>query len=175
MQINYDDLVTHLNESEDWQQIEDSADWLIYNGPNDIYGEPLQIALPSNPDSSDIQTHMTIAVGILATIAGIHTDTMADRITPSSVAALMDAIKHFDCEPAIFRVWLMASDHLHGYDAHVDFRTGSSPRAASLATHAHTPEKALAGLLTELKARWEHCPQCGRHLDGRDPGKEGTP
>ena len=168
MKISYDDLVAYLDQSEDWNRISAENDWLIYNGPNDIDGEPVQIALPSSPDFSDIQTHMIIAVGILATIAGIHADTMADRITPSSVKALLDAIKYFDCEPGVYNVHVVAASHRAGYEAYASFRTTSLPAADSVSARGETPEQALARLLAVLKAQWGRCPRCGRRLDGQD-------
>lgn len=172
MIVDYDDLVAYLEESEDWRPIHENPLWLNFEGPLDAMGVPLPIVLPRVKDDLSTAIYLQTAVATLAAVHDLPLATMAERITPTSVQALMDAIKYFDCEPAVFRVSLMASDRTHGYDACVDFRTSSSPKAASLATHAHTPELALRGLLTELKAKWGRCPRCGLHLDGREKGEK---
>lgn len=93
---------------------------------------------------------------------------MADEITPSSVEALMDAVKHFNCEPAVFDVKLRASNHLAGYSAYANFRTCQPAAADSVSAHGDTPEDALQDLLTVLKTRWGHCPHCKQPLNGKD-------
>jgi len=171
MQINYDDLVEYLDRSEDWHQLGTDAKWLTYNGPNDAGGEPVQIALPSSPNFSDIQPLMEMAVGTLAAVENTSRDDMADRITPTSVKALMDAIKAFDCEPSVFNVSVQASDHRADYAAYVDFRTYGKHAARGVSTNGESPEEALQSLFDVLKARWGRCPHCGQPLRGKAPQK----
>ena len=128
----------------------------------------MQLMLPSNSCAFDIETYIFIAVGILATLAGIHADTMANRITPSSVKALLNAIVHFDCEPGVFTASVQASDHQTGYTAYVDFRTYIKDAARGISTVGSSPEEALQHLLNALKTHWGRCPHCGHYLHGED-------
>ena len=168
MNVKIDDLIAYLTISDDWHGIGTDPKWLTFDGPADAEGDSIQIMLPCNPYATDAKSYITIAVGILAALEGIHADTMADRITPSSVKALMDVIKYFDCEPSVFVVTLLAADHRTGYTANVDFRTTGITPTDSVSTHGDSPEQALARLLDVLKAKWIRCPHCGQHLNGKD-------
>jgi len=173
MNVNYDDLVAYLANSEDWHQIESSLEWLEFAGPPDAEGTPRHLLLPSSALASDLQYYITTAVCVLAAVEEIPKDTMADRITPSSVKALLQAIVHFDCEPGVFTASVQASDHQTGYTAYVDFRTSIQDAAREISTHGSSPEEALQCLLNVLKTYWGRCPHCSHYLhgDGQDtPG-----
>ncbi len=165
MKINYDDLVAYLDQSEDWHQVEAESDRLLYNGPDDAYGEPVEIVLPSDTHFSDLQPLMEMAVNLLAALQGCSFNAMADIITPSSVGALMDAIKWFDCEPPIYNVTLRASSHRSGFEAYARFRSTPPCTPSELSAHGDSPEETLTRLLAVLKAKWGRCPHCGQqHL-----------
>jgi hypothetical protein len=69
----------------------------------------------------------------------------------SIVADNMNEIKNMDTEPAIFRVFLTACDHLEGFEAWVDFRHGHDEDCPSSVTcRSNTPEGALASLRSIL-------------------------
>lgn len=167
MKINHDDLVAYLNESEDWRSVGEHPLWLNFEGPLDAVGVPLHIVIPVNHTDPSSAIYLQTAVATLAALAEIDKQTMADRITSTSVKALLDAIKRFDCEPAVFYVNVTASDHQADYTASVEFRTGTRPTASAVSAHGDTPEDALQDLLTVLKAKWGRCPRCGQHLDSR--------
>lgn len=86
----------------------------------------------------------------------------------SQAKELMDEIKFFDCEPAIYKVCLVASDHNTGYDAWVDFRSNIPGAPSSLSAHGVTPEEALGILLNTLMKSWGKCPHCGNYLHGKE-------
>lgn len=168
MKINYDDLVAYLDQSEDWTKVDSSPDWLVFHSPAAPNGTPLEAVLPADPDTPLLGTHLAEVIDILATFEILSPNDMADRITPTSVKALLDAIKHFDCEPSVFYVNVTAADHQADYTANAEFRTSMLPAASSLRTDGDTPEDALQELLTVLKTKWGRCPHCGQHLNGED-------
>ena len=79
---------------------------------------------------------------------------------------LFDAIKNFDCEPGVFKVYLMASSTLDGFDAFVDFR--SFGNCSSVSSHAGSPEVALEKLYATMKNNFSRCPTCGQHIPIED-------
>jgi len=86
-----------------------------------------------------------------------------------SIQHLLDEIKSFDCEPRIFKVYLMAASHLEGFGAVADFRTYDPENIRELHVHGETPEAALQILLSQLTIRFGKCPQCGNYRDKRVP------
>ena len=82
----------------------------------------------------------------------------------------LDKIKNFDCQPAIFKVFLLCSCHMTGFDAWVSFRgTSRGGRTDSVTCHGDTPEEAVNALHETLKNNFSKCPHCGEH-----PRKETT-
>ena len=79
--------------------------------------------------------------------------------TVSHVESAMNAIKYFDCQPPVFKVFLMASDTLQGFDAWADFRSWGD--CSSVSAHGETPEEALEKLHNVLKQSFSKCPACG--------------
>ena len=77
----------------------------------------------------------------------------------SSVHQLMEAIKRFDCEQGVFKVLLIASDTLAGFDATASFRSG---KLNELSSQADTPEEALDNLYNILATNFSRCPSCGQ-------------
>ncbi len=84
-----------------------------------------------------------------------------------TIKELLDKIKYHDCEPGIFKVFLMAADHSTGYNAWVDLRSTKPGAARSVSTRGDTPEEALTSLLGVLEEKWGRCPHCGGYLNGK--------
>ena len=173
MKVKYDDLVAYLEASKDWLLAHDNPKFRTFIGPKAADDVPIRIILPTTNDDLSSAVYVVTAVATLAKFAGIPAHEMADCITPTSVQALLDAIKHFDTEPGVFKVQLTAASHLAGYDAYLDFRHSPNREHGGLAAHADTPEKALTSLLATLKDKWGPCPACGHPLAGK-PLREAT-
>jgi len=80
-----------------------------------------------------------------------------------SVGSVMQEIVNFDCQPSVFNVSLVKSDHKTGFDANVIFRSTHPDALSSLSAHNDDPEKALSILLEQLTKRWGKCEQCGSY------------
>lgn len=173
MPITHRKLVNYLRQSPDWLHTGERKQWLTFDGPPDDNGHPIQIVLPRISAIPNSMVYITTAIATLAKCAGISTETMVDRITPTSVQALLDTIKHFNSDPGVFTVQLLAGSHLAGYDAYLDFRCHKDHAHRSLSAHADTPTKALRSLLDTLQAKWGPCPVCGHPLAGK-PTREAT-
>jgi len=168
MKVNYHDLTNYLNQSDDWHLLPEDPGWLTYEGPAASDDLPAQIGLPNSDVPLKTQDLVDLAVGILASVKGIHRDRMADMITPTSARALMDAIRYSDCEPSVFTVTLQASGHIAGFQASICFRTYNPQALRSISTQADTPEEALHFLLHALRTRWGPCPTCGQQRHGEE-------
>ena len=173
MLITRDQLTAYLEQSKDWLLASDGRQWNTYDGPAAADGHPVQIVLPAPSSTPPSTLYITTAIATLAKSQNVSTATMIDRITPTSVPALLDAIKHFDSEPGVFKVQLTAAAHLAGYDAYLDFRRQADREHGGLAAHADTPAKALKSLLATLTDKWGPCPACGHPLAGK-PVREAT-
>ena len=163
MKVNYNDLVAYLKQSGDWHEVPSAEEWIIFEGPCDTDGNAIELVLPSDPNTSDVPAYISMAIATLAAVADEPIDAMANEITPTSVKALLDVIKHFDCEPAVYDVHLVAASHMSGYDATVYFRTYTKGAARSVSTHGDTPEETLQYLLIVLQDQWGPCPCCGQY------------
>ena len=78
-----------------------------------------------------------------------------------NVQELMNEIKNFDCEPGVFKVFLMASSVLDGFNAWADFR--STGTFSSVSSNGDSPEVALENLYVTLKNNFSRCPTCGQY------------
>ena len=86
---------------------------------------------------------------------------------PSEVQKLLDQIKSFDCEPAIFKVTLVVNMWSSGYSAVVLFREAPNKKATlHIEAHGETPEEALSYLLETLEKKFSKCPTCGQYQKG---------
>jgi hypothetical protein len=73
----------------------------------------------------------------------------------SIVADNMNDIKNMDTSPSVFKVFLMACDHLEGFEAWVDFRLdGGENQVNYISCRGNTPEAALASLRGVLEDKF---------------------
>ena len=77
----------------------------------------------------------------------------------------LEKIKNFDCDPGVFKVFLMCCDHMTGFDAWVSFRSpiGRRNLTESVTSHAATPEEAVKKLHESLLKHYSKCPHCGEY------------
>ena len=84
-----------------------------------------------------------------------------------SIQQYIDDIKSIKVEPGIFKVFLMGTGVMSGYDAFVTFRTYKTkhPWMSECRTHGDTPDEALYKLLVVLtQVTNDTCPHCGGDL-----------
>jgi hypothetical protein len=82
------------------------------------------------------------------------------------VTELMNIIRSLDIQPPIFKVYVMASDHIAGFTAFVDFRTVGGDHPSCVECHGDTAEDALTKLMNTLSANFGKCPHCGGYRGG---------
>lgn len=80
-----------------------------------------------------------------------------------TIGLLMSEIVQFDCDPSVFTVNLMKSDHRSGFDAIVEFRSTRNDSLRSISAHNDDPEIALDTVLHQLQNKWGVCPHCGNY------------
>lgn len=81
----------------------------------------------------------------------------------TTIDELMRNIAHADVDSGVFRVSVVASSHMDGFDAIVEFRGNATAGYPGLSHHAGTVEAALLGVGRVLEAAHGRCPQCGQH------------
>ena len=85
---------------------------------------------------------------------------------PRTVDQLLYEISHADVRRGVYRVSLVASDHMSGFDAIVEMRGDPTAGYGGFRFHADRPEDALEGVERELLAALGRCRQCGNFRDG---------
>ncbi|MBK9497481.1 MAG: hypothetical protein IPO08_23745 [Xanthomonadales bacterium] len=75
----------------------------------------------------------------------------------------MQAITNFDCQPRVFQVMLIKSDHRTGFTAVIEFRSTHAAALSSISAHDPDPRQALQTLYDQLCARWGKCLVCGAY------------
>lgn len=83
------------------------------------------------------------------------------------IGELMDAIVRFDCQPSVWQVTIVKSDHRSGFDAVVEFRSTHKDSLRSISAHDDDPKKALETVYNQLKEKWGKCPHCGEYRSER--------
>lgn len=63
-----------------WQRVPSAPKWVVYTGPSDDQGQPLQLVVPARPDAPDLPGYLTNAVNLLSVIQDEDPETTVRRI-----------------------------------------------------------------------------------------------
>lgn len=84
-----------------------------------------------------------------------------DEPGEKTIRELMSEIAYFDCQPAVYRVFLAKTDYETGFDAVIMFRSTHPGALSSITAHDDDPQVALTVILRRLQAEYGKCPHCG--------------
>lgn len=72
--------ITSYLKSEGWELVSDNERWYVFEGCEDIEGDPFEIVLPKNINAPDYRTYVQHTVNILASLTDKAPQTVADDI-----------------------------------------------------------------------------------------------
>lgn len=72
--------ITSYLESEGWELVSDNERWYVFEGCEDIEGDPFEIVLPKNINAPDYRTYVQHTVNILSSLTDKAPQTIADNI-----------------------------------------------------------------------------------------------
>ena len=76
----FSDLVFYLNAT-GWRiGVGSNVKWLVYEGPADVGGSPVEIVLPQDADAPDVPSHLSHAINTLSALAGESAHQIARRV-----------------------------------------------------------------------------------------------
>jgi hypothetical protein len=85
----------------------------------------------------------------------------------ATLESIMKRIARAETEPGVYRVSLVASSHLSGFQAVIEMRGNGAEGYGGFSHQADDPVVALIGAESALLTEFGRCPTCGYHRRGK--------